>query len=99
MGGVSAVSDKHLIRVSEIFGPTIEGEGTDRAADGVRAHGWMRFPLFWCDSMHAVDNDYRDTWKAMTPEAIMEEVARLSGGKPILITLSGATRRFSRWRS
>lgn len=31
--------------------------------------------------MHAVDNDYRDTWKPMTPEAIMEEVARLSGAR------------------
>lgn len=49
--------------------------------------------------MHAVDNDYRDMWKAMTPEAIMEDVARLAGGKPILVTLSGATRRFSRWRT
>ena len=90
MGGVSALSDKHLIRVSEIFGPTIQGEGALIGQPTVFVRtGGCDFRCSWCDSMHAVDNDYRDTWKAMTPEAIMEEVARLAGGKPILITLSG----------
>lgn len=84
------MSDKHLIRVSEIFGPTIQGEGALIGQPTVFVRtGGCDFRCSWCDSMHAVDNDYRETWTPMTPEAVMAEVARLSDDKPILVTLSG----------
>ena len=84
------MSDKHLIRVSEIFGPTIQGEGALIGQPTVFVRtGGCDFRCSWCDSMHAVDNAYRDHWKPMTPEAILHDVTRLSGGTPILVTLSG----------
>ncbi len=44
MGGVSPVSE--AIRVSEIFGPTIQGEGALIGQPTVFcAHRWLRLPL------------------------------------------------------
>jgi len=84
------LTDKDKIRVSEIFGPTIQGEGALIGQPTVFVRtGGCDFRCSWCDSMHAVDNDYRETWAPMTPEAVLDEVAKLSGGKPILVTLSG----------
>jgi 7-carboxy-7-deazaguanine synthase len=36
-----------------------------------------------------VDQEYRHTWASMSAHAVLEEVAKLSGGKPLMITLSG----------
>lgn len=78
------------IRVSEIFGPTIQGEGAliGRPTVFVRTGG-CDFRCAWCDSLHAVDAAWRDRWQAMDAEAILVEVERLSGGLPVLVTLSG----------
>lgn len=78
------------IRVSEIFGPTVQGEGLliGRPTVFVRTGG-CDFRCTWCDTLYAVLPEYRDEWRAMSPEAIMAEVARLSGGRPVLVTLSG----------
>lgn len=78
------------IRVSEIFGPTIQGEGALIGQPTVFVRtGGCDYRCSWCDSLHAVDSAYRDTWTPMTAEAVMAQVARLSGGRPILVTLSG----------
>lgn len=79
-----------LIRVSEIFGPTIQGEGAliGRPTVFVRTGG-CDYRCSWCDSLHAVDPSFRDTWAPMTAAAVLAEVARLSGQKPLLVTLSG----------
>ena len=78
------------IRVSEIFGPTIQGEGALIGQPTVFVRtGGCDYRCVWCDSMHAVDTAYRETWRPMSADAVLEEVARLSGGDPILITLSG----------
>lgn len=78
------------IRVSEIFGPTIQGEGLLIGEPTVFVRtGGCDYRCSWCDSLHAVESDYRDMWAPMTPQAVMEEVARLSGGHPVLVTLSG----------
>lgn len=78
------------IRVSEIFGPTIQGEGAliGRPTVFVRTGG-CDFRCSWCDSLHAVDAAWRDTWAPMSAEAVLAEVERLSGGAPVLVTLSG----------
>lgn len=78
------------IRVSEIFGPTIQGEGALIGLPTVFVRtGGCDYRCSWCDSLHAVDAEYRATWVPMSAEAVMGEVARLSGERPIMVTLSG----------
>lgn len=78
------------IRVSEIFGPTIQGEGAliGRPSVFVRTGG-CDFRCGWCDTLYAVLPEYRHGWIAMTPEEILARVNALVGGRPILVTLSG----------
>ncbi len=78
------------VRVSEIFGPTIQGEGALIGQPTVFVRtGGCDYRCSWCDSLHAVDAEYRHTWAPMPPADVMAEVARLSGDRPILVTLSG----------
>lgn len=78
------------IRVSEIFGPTIQGEGALIGVPTVFVRtGGCDFRCSWCDSLHAVDQAYRADWAPMSAQAVMDEVARLSGGSPLMVTLSG----------
>jgi len=84
------VSTREAIRVSEIFGPTIQGEGALIGQPTVFVRtGGCDFRCRWCDSLHAVDAEYRDSWVPMTCDAVLAEVERLSDGVPILVTLSG----------
>jgi 7-carboxy-7-deazaguanine synthase len=78
------------LRISEIFGPTIQGEGAliGMATVFVRTGG-CDFRCSWCDTLHAVDSAYRETWTPMSADAVMDEVRRLSGGEPLMITVSG----------
>lgn len=78
------------IRVSEIFGPTIQGEGALIGLPTVFVRtGGCDYRCAWCDSLHAVDGEFRHEWTPMQAGEIMAEVARLSGGRPLLVTLSG----------
>lgn len=78
------------LRISEIFGPTIQGEGALIGAPRVFVRtGGCDYRCSWCDSLHAVDSAFRHDWKAMTPEAVWSEVRRLSGGEPLTVSLSG----------
>jgi len=82
------VSEK--IRVSEIFGPTIQGEGALIGQPTVFVRtGGCDYRCSWCDSLHAVDAGWRQTWVPMSAQAVMAEVARLSGHRPLMVTLSG----------
>ncbi|MEM8774895.1 MAG: 7-carboxy-7-deazaguanine synthase QueE [Pseudomonadota bacterium] len=82
--------DTNRIRVSEIFGPTIQGEGAQIGQPTVFVRtGGCDYRCSWCDTMHAVDSAFRETWEPMAPNAIMDEVRALSSGKPLMITLSG----------
>ncbi|MBT9385772.1 7-carboxy-7-deazaguanine synthase QueE [Pseudooceanicola sp. CBS1P-1] len=78
------------LRIVEIFGPTIQGEGVliGEPTVFVRAGG-CDYRCSWCDSLHAVDSRYRHDWLPMTPEAVMAEVERLSGGLPLTVSISG----------
>ncbi|MBV8650386.1 MAG: radical SAM protein, partial [Alphaproteobacteria bacterium] len=78
------------IRISEIFGPTVQGEGLliGKPTVFVRTGG-CDFRCSWCDTLYAVLPEYRRDWRPMTPDEILAEVGRLSGGEPILVTLSG----------
>jgi len=78
------------IRISEIFGPTIQGEGALIGVPTVFVRtGGCDFRCVWCDSLHAVDSDYRHDWTPMSAGDVMDEVRRLSGGVPLTVTLSG----------
>jgi 7-carboxy-7-deazaguanine synthase len=78
------------IRVSEIFGPTIQGEGVLIGLPTVFVRtGGCDYRCSWCDSLHAVDSEYREDWRAMSTEEVWQEVVRLSGGSPVMVTLSG----------
>jgi 7-carboxy-7-deazaguanine synthase len=51
--------------------------------------GGCDYRCSWCDTLYAVLPRYRDEWRPMTPSAIIARVDELSGGQPILVTLSG----------
>jgi 7-carboxy-7-deazaguanine synthase len=78
------------IRISEIFGPTIQGEGPliGRPTVFVRTAG-CDYRCAWCDTLYAVLPEYRDDWMLKTPSEIMARVNELAEGHPVLISLSG----------
>lgn len=78
------------LRIAEIFGPTIQGEGAVIGVPTVFVRaGGCDYRCSWCDSLHAVDSAYRHEWTPMRAEEIMAEVTRLSGDTPITVSLSG----------
>lgn len=78
------------IRVSEIFGPTIQGEGVLIGLPTVFVRtGGCDYRCSWCDSMHAVDPAYRGDWTPMSPEAIWTRIRELSADVPLTVSLSG----------
>ena len=80
---------KETITVSEIFGPTVQGEGAVIGKPTVFIRtGGCDYRCSWCDSKYAVLSEYRGTWRRMGSEEVFAEVRRLSA-KPILVTLSG----------
>lgn len=79
-----------MIRISEIFGPTIQGEGALIGQPTVFVRtGGCDYRCSWCDTLHAVDSEFRHEWKPMSAEDIMDKVEKLSNGKPLMVSLSG----------
>ncbi len=78
------------LRICEIFGPTIQGEGVliGQPTIFVRTGG-CDYRCSWCDSLHAVDPAFRGDWLPMAPAAVFAEIERLSGGVPVMVSLSG----------
>ncbi|RAZ73058.1 7-carboxy-7-deazaguanine synthase QueE [Mesorhizobium atlanticum] len=85
------MTDTHsAIRVSEIFGPTIQGEGVLIGLPTVFIRtGGCDYRCSWCDSLHAVDKQFRHEWEMMSCEAVWQKVLALSGGRPLTVSLSG----------
>ena len=79
-----------MIRISEIFGPTVQGEGPliGKPTIFVRTGG-CDYRCAWCDTLYAVLPEYSSQWTPMTSVQILDRVKELSGGAPILVTLSG----------
>ncbi|TRD17831.1 7-carboxy-7-deazaguanine synthase QueE [Palleronia caenipelagi] len=79
-----------VLRIAEIFGPTIQGEGAliGEPTLFVRAGG-CDYRCVWCDSLHAVESRYRHTWAPMSSEDVWAELRHLSGDQPVTISLSG----------
>lgn len=78
------------IRISEIFGPTIQGEGPliGRPTVFVRTAG-CDYRCTWCDTLYAVLPTYHDEWTSMAPADVLARVDALAGGEPVLVTVSG----------
>ncbi|MET2831330.1 7-carboxy-7-deazaguanine synthase QueE [Mesorhizobium shangrilense] len=85
------MTDTHpAIRVSEIFGPTIQGEGVLIGLPTVFIRtGGCDYRCSWCDSLHAVDHQFRHEWEMMPIDAVWQTVVKLSGGRPVMVSLSG----------
>jgi 7-carboxy-7-deazaguanine synthase len=84
------MSDSDTICISEIFGPTIQGEGARIGQPTVFVRtGGCDYHCSWCDTLHAVEGAYRNNWRDMTAEEIFRHVVVLSGGPPLMISLSG----------
>ena len=78
------------LRISEIFGPTIQGEGAliGQPTIFVRTGG-CDYRCSWCDTLFAVESKFRHDWKPMSAPEIIDEVKALSKNNPMMITLSG----------
>ncbi|MFH0782647.1 MAG: 7-carboxy-7-deazaguanine synthase QueE [Pseudomonadota bacterium] len=84
------MSDAETIKICEIFGPTIQGEGSLIGQPTVFIRtGGCDYHCRWCDTLYAVEGSFRDSWTDMSAAEVLAEVDRLSGGQPLLISLSG----------
>ncbi|MGB3223392.1 MAG: 7-carboxy-7-deazaguanine synthase QueE [Desulforhopalus sp.] len=84
------MNDPRMICISEIFGPTIQGEGALIGQPTVFVRtGGCDYHCSWCDTLHAVEGAYRKNWQEMTAEEVFKHVVVLSGGHPLMISLSG----------
>jgi len=78
------------IPISEIFGPTLQGEGALIGTPTVFVRtGACDYRCNWCDTLYAVLPEYKHEWTPMPPAQIVEKVLELSGDNPILVTISG----------
>ncbi len=84
------MSDSGNICISEIFGPTIQGEGALIGQPTVFVRtGGCDYHCSWCDTLHAVEGRFRKEWREMSAEEILAQVNLLSKGRPLMISLSG----------
>lgn len=78
------------LRIAEIFGPTVQGEGALIGQPTVFIRtGGCDYRCTWCDSLHAVDSTFRGEWAAMSPQQVWDRVSELSGGRPLTVSISG----------
>lgn len=78
------------LTISEIFGPTIQGEGALMGEPTVFVRtGGCDYRCSWCDTLHAVDSAYRHTWAQMDSADVWSKIEELSSGQPITVSLSG----------
>lgn len=78
-----------MIAVSEVFGPTVQGEGAVIGKPTVFVRtGGCDYRCRWCDSKFAVLPEYRGDWRRMSSGEVFAEIRKLSS-RPILVTLSG----------
>lgn len=77
------------VPVSEIFGPTLQGEGELAGCLSLFIRlGGCDYRCSWCDTLYSVLPEYRQEWKRMSFRTISEQVQRLAP-PPIWVTLSG----------
>jgi 7-carboxy-7-deazaguanine synthase len=76
--------------VTEIFGPTIQGEGPDAGKPCLFVRfGGCDFECSWCDSLHAVLPEYVRNAERLTVDQIIHRLELLSTDDALLVVLSG----------
>ncbi|HEY9282327.1 MAG TPA: 7-carboxy-7-deazaguanine synthase QueE [Pyrinomonadaceae bacterium] len=81
---------RRSITVSEIFGPTIQGEGPLAGMPSLFVRtGGCDLRCNWCDSMFAVDPANKEDWVEQSADDILDTMLGLSRGFPLLVTLTG----------
>lgn len=79
-----------LISISEIFGPTIQGEGSLIGTPTIFVRtGGCDYRCHWCDTGYAVLSEYEGDWQLMDTNNILTRIYDLSNKQPMWITLSG----------
>ena len=75
--------------ISEVFGPTVQGEGAlvGKPTVFVRSGG-CDYRCSWCDTLYAVEKKYKDEWQTLSTDEVWGQIQALSP-TPILVTLSG----------
>lgn len=77
------------VRVSEIFGPTIQGEGAMIGLPTLFIRtGGCDYRCSWCDTPHAVLSEHRASWVKTEEHEIVSRCEDLGRG-PMWVTLSG----------
>lgn len=67
------------MRVDEIFGPTIAGEGSIAGAVTMFVRlGGCDYRCSWCDTLHAVDPTNAPRWMDMEPDGIVDAMEQLA---------------------
>jgi len=86
----NVLTESNLISISEIFGPTIQGEGELIGSQTifVRTAG-CDFRCQWCDTGYAVLPSYENDWQSMDANTIFNKIEKLSDYQPMWVTLSG----------
>lgn len=78
------------ISISEIFGPTIQGEGALIGTQTIFVRtGGCDYRCSWCDTGYAVLPKYEDDWQQKYAKEVFTDIENLSHHKPTWITLSG----------
>ena len=78
------------IPISEIFGPTLQGEGPLIGKPSVFVRvGGCDYRCNWCDTLYAVLPEYKNEWEKLTEDEILSKVLLLTDNNPILVTLTG----------
>jgi 7-carboxy-7-deazaguanine synthase len=81
---------KRTIKISEIYGPVIAGEGPVRGLPTVFVRtGGCDSKCDWCDSLHAVLPKHKGDWTDLDADQVLSRVQQLTGSRPLLISLSG----------
>ena len=78
------------IQISEMFGPTIQGEGhvVGKVTYFVRTGG-CDWKCSFCDSLHAVLPEYSKSWTKYTTDELLTQILNMTDRIPSSITLSG----------
>ena len=65
---------KDQILISEIFGPTIQGEGPLIGIPTIFVRtGSCDYRCSWCDSLYAVLPQYKKDWRKMTTGSVQRD--------------------------
>lgn len=78
------------ISISEIFGPTLQGEGALIGTQTIFVRtGGCDYRCSWCDTGYAVLPKYEDDWQKMSASEVLSNIEDLSNQQALWITLSG----------